>query len=169
MGYKDQREQAEYYKRWRKRNPNYQKKWRAKNPGYISPFFAQQRLLKPAKRRWGKRISPTEAMKKWRLRNPLKVKAYRAVYVAVRNGSLKKKPCKKCGAIKAEAHHTDYSKPLKVVWLCKQHHVEADKIMRAKQAKSKGWLYPQVRRQRRCTLCNLCYYISRSLLVANNQ
>jgi hypothetical protein len=27
-----------------------------------------------------------------------------------------------CGATKTEAHHTDYSRPLDVVWLCKHCH-----------------------------------------------
>lgn len=64
------------------------------------------------------------SIRKWRERNPDKVKAYRAVYVAKRNGTLKPKPCRRCGNVKAEAHHDDYSKPLKVIWLCKQHHEE---------------------------------------------
>lgn len=67
---------------------------------------------------------------KWRQNNPLKLKAHRVVYVAKRNGTLRQLPCKKCGNPKSEAHHTDYSKPLKIVWLCKQHHVEADKRLR---------------------------------------
>jgi hypothetical protein len=38
---------------------------------------------------------------------------------------LARQPCSVCGAMKVEAHHTDYSKPLEVVWLCKKHHAEA--------------------------------------------
>ena len=41
---------------------------------------------------------------------------------AVRNGELKKKPCKICGKKEVEGHHTDYSKPLKVIWVCRLHH-----------------------------------------------
>ena len=54
----------------------------------------------------------------WAENNPEKVKAKRLVQYAVRCGYLKKKPCEKCGKRKAVAHHDDYSKPLKVRWLC---------------------------------------------------
>lgn len=43
---------------------------------------------------------------------------------AVRRGELVKQPCEKCGD-KAQAHHPDYSKPLEVQWLCREHHMEA--------------------------------------------
>lgn len=65
-------------------------------------------------------------VKKWRENNPEKTKAQRIVFMAVRNKSLKKQPCKICGQIKAECHHEDYSKPLEVIWLCKKHHMEMD-------------------------------------------
>jgi hypothetical protein len=64
--------------------------------------------------------------KKYRKKNKLKVQARKKVFVLVRNGTLKKLPCLVCGEIKSEAHHTDYTKPLNVIWLCKKHHVEAD-------------------------------------------
>lgn len=66
------------------------------------------------------------AIIKWRKENPDKVKAYRKVFVAIRNKTLKRKPCF-CGELRSEAHHEDYSKPLEVNWLCKRHHIEADK------------------------------------------
>ncbi len=71
----------------------------------------------------------------WRKNNPEKSKANRLVFVAVRNKSLKKVNCF-CGESRVEAHHEDYSKPLEVIWLCKKHHVEADKIRREKEQKS---------------------------------
>lgn len=43
---------------------------------------------------------------------------------AVENGKLLKTPCEVCGKQESEAHHPDYSKPLSVVWLCRQHHLE---------------------------------------------
>lgn len=41
---------------------------------------------------------------------------------AIRDGRLTKQPCEVCEAVKAEAHHDDYSKPLEVRWLCLKHH-----------------------------------------------
>jgi len=67
----------------------------------------------------------------WSLRNVEKRKAHQAVFVSLRNGTLKKKPCKVCKVEKVEAHHEDYSKPLKVIWLCKKHHIEADIKLRS--------------------------------------
>lgn len=61
-------------------------------------------------------------------RDPLKLKARRIVDYLIKKGVLIKKNCKKCGiGGRIEAHHTDYSKPLKIVWLCPKHHREADK------------------------------------------
>lgn len=42
----------------------------------------------------------------------------------VKTGKLIKQPCDVCGEVKVEAHHVDYSKPLKVEWLCRKHHIE---------------------------------------------
>ena len=62
--------------------------------------------------------------KKWRENHPEKIKAHRLIYCGIRNGSIIKKPCKECGKEKSEAHHTDYSKPYNIIWLCKYHHTK---------------------------------------------
>jgi hypothetical protein len=71
------------------------------------------------------------SVKKWKEKYPDRNKAHKIVFSAIRNKTLIKKPCF-CGELKSEAHHPDYSKPLDVVWLCKKHHVEADKKRRIK-------------------------------------
>ena len=65
-------------------------------------------------------------VKRWRAENPEKYKAQTAVGNAVRDGRLVKGDvCERCGAEDhIHAHHSDYSKPLEVEWLCARcHHV----------------------------------------------
>lgn len=45
----------------------------------------------------------------------------------IKRGKVEKKPCEKCGDSIAEAHHEDYDSPLKVIWLCRGHHLELHK------------------------------------------
>lgn len=60
---------------------------------------------------------------RWREENPEAYRAQTAVGNAIRDGKLKKGPCLFCGTERVHAHHTDYSKPLEVKWLCpKCHH-----------------------------------------------
>jgi len=67
--------------------------------------------------------------KAWAMRNPEKRAAHVAVGNAVRDGKLiKPDACQGCGHIgRLEAHHKDYSEPLKVVWLCIPCHKEMHK------------------------------------------
>lgn len=64
--------------------------------------------------------------KKTYARSPLKNKAHRAVRDGYRNKTLTRQPCVVCqksGVSKiGEAHHSDYSKPLDVTFLCLAHH-----------------------------------------------
>ena len=53
---------------------------------------------------------------------PEKYKAATMAMNAVRSGKLIKKPCEVCGSAEVEKHHCDYSKPLEVRWLCRNHH-----------------------------------------------
>lgn len=82
-------------------------------------------------------MTPYEKTKLYRMRHPERIKAHRLIFGAVRNGQLIRKPCRVCKAEKVEAHHTDYSKPFRVVWLCKKHHIQADKRLSKKS-------FPQV-------------------------
>lgn len=63
---------------------------------------------------------------KFRTEYPEKYAAQTAVGNAIRDGKLKRQPCRECGK-KAHAHHEDYSKPLDVIWLCPAHHAEVHK------------------------------------------
>lgn len=56
--------------------------------------------------------------------NPERTAVAKIASAAVKRGILKRQPCHVCGAEKVEAHHTHYSHPLEVVWLCRSHHVQ---------------------------------------------
>lgn len=63
----------------------------------------------------------TERTKDWRQCNRNKTKAWSAVGNAILLGKIEKPIyCELCGAfdVKIHAHHSDYSKPLEVLWLC---------------------------------------------------
>ncbi|HEY6017514.1 MAG TPA: hypothetical protein VIU16_12075, partial [Gaiellaceae bacterium] len=64
-----------------------------------------------------------ESIKRSQARHPERLAARRAVHTAVAAGRVVKEPCF-CGATKVEAHHPDYTKPLEVEWLCRQHHAQ---------------------------------------------
>jgi hypothetical protein len=63
----------------------------------------------------------------WRRANPEKYACHIAAAGALLRGQLVKQPCEVCGATeeqsRIDAHHSDYSKPLEVRWLCRAHHV----------------------------------------------
>jgi len=52
-------------------------------------------------------------------------RSYSNVYK--RSGKILINNCVICGK-KAEKHHEDYDKPLKVVWLCRKHHLKKHKL-----------------------------------------
>lgn len=58
----------------------------------------------------------------WRESNPKKYSAHSAVSYALRQGVLEKMPCEVCESLHVHAHHSDYDKPLEVMWLCPEHH-----------------------------------------------
>ncbi len=52
----------------------------------------------------------------------MKEKTHCLVQCARKKGVLKKEPCSVCGNPNSEAHHSNYSRPLEVTWLCRKHH-----------------------------------------------
>jgi hypothetical protein len=67
-----------------------------------------------------RRAAKADYQRMHRLRNPEKAAARNAIYNALRDGKIVRPEfCGNCGrTAKVQAHHTDYSKPLDVVWLC---------------------------------------------------
>lgn len=79
----------------------------------------------------------TDNSKKWAIRNPQKNKeiikrrtensvferrARKLHNYHVNKGNIDREACCICGKKKAEAHHSDYNKPLDAMWMCKTHH-----------------------------------------------
>lgn len=69
----------------------------------------------------GKKLK-NETWKRYVINNPIKQKARNIVSNAIKYGTIIPKKCEICGNPISQAHHTDYRKPLKVVWLCHKHH-----------------------------------------------
>ncbi len=61
---------------------------------------------------------------------PEKEVARKRVARAIASGKLTPLPCR-CGNLGVEAHHTDYSRPLDVEWLCRLCHTETHVADRA--------------------------------------
>lgn len=69
------------------------------------------------------RAARAGAARRWVQRNPERRKAQSALSNAVRNGKVKKPGrCSRCRkkypSRRIHGHHSDYSRPLEVVWLC---------------------------------------------------
>lgn len=68
-------------------------------------------------------------MREWRKTHPLNAeqkrkdnaRSYAKEYL--KRGRLMREPCFVCDAVEAEMHHPDYDEPLKIVWLCRKHHL----------------------------------------------
>lgn len=65
-----------------------------------------------------------------------KIRARQKVRYHVKMGHIIEKPCQECGHKKVYGHHSDYSKPLDVIWLCRYHHDSLHNSLR--QSKLKG-------------------------------
>ena len=79
-----------------------------------------------------------EHQKKWRRKNREKINAESKVLRAIIAGRLiKPEKCENCGTItKLEAHHPDYSQPLKVQFLCMNCHKAEHKKINEKMRKN---------------------------------
>lgn len=58
----------------------------------------------------------------FREKNPDNRKAYYKVQSEIRAHRLIRLCCVFCGKPDTHAHHEDYTKPLKVIWVCDEHH-----------------------------------------------
>lgn len=85
---------------------------------------------KPGKK--GPPLTASEKRKRYENKYPERIAANKILRDAVRKGKVKPKPCAECGNPKSHGHHPDYSKPLKVIWLCVRHHARLHGMLRCK-------------------------------------
>jgi hypothetical protein len=62
--------------------------------------------------------------------HPTRQRARITMKIAIACGRLVPQPCEVCGVPETQGHHTDYSKPLDVKWLCRTHHAAAHRDLR---------------------------------------
>lgn len=113
------------------------KVWRSKNKEYLAKRYAQyvaanrdKMRARQARYDARRKLDPGFAKKsaergrRYSLRYPDRHRARVILRRAVAAGRIIRPPCEVCGKPNAEGHHTDYSKPLDVRWLCFKHHAE---------------------------------------------
>ncbi len=119
---------------WKKEHPERMREYRKKNrkahPEYSRNYARNHPEERAALARGYRRRDPERATRissKWRSANAEKVGAHRAVWSALRSGTLDRpRRCAECGKVReVQAHHSDYSKKLAVRWLCKKCHEKA--------------------------------------------
>lgn len=98
---------------------------------YDAKRYQEDPRVKARHKRYRGTLEGKEVMdrsrEKWLKTNPDKRIAHNALNNAVRRGKVQKPDtCQSCGAKpwRIEGHHTDYSRPLDVMWLCRDCHVE---------------------------------------------
>ncbi|MBI2110670.1 hypothetical protein HYT51_02725 [Candidatus Woesearchaeota archaeon] len=100
--------------------------------------------IRDKKKEWNRnnKIRVSTYHKNWR-KNNRELNNYhhlarKKLHYAVQAGKVIKQPCSKCKE-KAEAHHSNYNKPLDVIWLCHKHHMELHKRIQCQSSeKSKN-------------------------------
>lgn len=95
-------------------------------------------------------INSSDRRKRWRARNVEKDAAHRAVENFVRSLKTRGLPLPTCQVTephectgKIHAHHTDYSRPLDVIWMCDSWHITQhwENNWRAERANGKRVIY----------------------------
>jgi hypothetical protein len=102
----------------RKRKREWAVKWRKEHP-----ILARMISKKNSTKYKVKRRAYTHKYSQSYKGNPIKVKARATLNNAIKRGEIiKPKGCSRCQNWPVEGHHPDYTKPLKVLWLCRECH-----------------------------------------------
>jgi len=104
--------------------------WKARNKEKIKAYNAlyEKTRDKEKKREQNRASAKRHGWYKGKYSDPIKVNARNRVRSDVHEGRMIKLPCEVCGNTKSQGHHEDYSKPLKVKWLCAKHHKEVHNV-----------------------------------------
>jgi hypothetical protein len=118
-----------YYLNRRDRHRASGKKWAQENKdkvnGYNRKCARKRRELHPGETDGWALNHPEEmadAQRRWVSMNKEKRAAHHALNHAIERGSMTKPDTCPCGAPNPQGHHSDYSKPLMVTWLCVRCH-----------------------------------------------
>lgn len=109
-------------------------RWRAKNPNYNRDYWRKLRLNNPEKIKeyyYYNKEKRKEYDRRYKLKNPEKLIARSLLNKAINDGKIVRPDiCQWCGSDYfytgqvIDAHHEDHSKPLDVIWLCKDCHAK---------------------------------------------
>lgn len=111
---------------------NYKEIYRAVNSPILDAFREYDRNYQRLKRQKYPEAK-AEENRLWRLKNKEKIKAHSTLTYALKKGKIIREPCEVCNEEKSHAHHTNYSEPLNVKWLCSIHHkLEHVKVVKEK-------------------------------------
>ena len=100
------------------------------------PIYCQVRrdIIAEHHRRWRKQHADKvkRSINKWRRKSPKQLTAYDAVKYAIKTGKIDRSDtCEICGdETKTHAHHSDYTKPLSVDFLCPLCHAMIHRTVR---------------------------------------
>lgn len=91
-------------------------------PSPLDPLIRSRKYLG----RYQYEIAPGRWVSRQRVnqtRNRFAWRARKLVAQALRNRTMARKPCERCGLLEGvQAHHDDYRQPYLVTWLCAAHH-----------------------------------------------
>jgi hypothetical protein len=122
-----------------------QRKWNQKrrqeikkNPEKYADYLEKHRNYQKEYHRKYRKLNAEKFRKYWRdfqkskyYEYKVKIKARDELHHAVKTGDIvKPKICKLCPNTTVQAHHPDYSKPLKVIWLCLSCHRKIHRLIK---------------------------------------
>lgn len=100
---------------------SYRAAYRIINDARIERHRANDRAYQQRKRKQNSLGKAIENLN-YRTLNAEKIRAHTLLNRAINRGDIRRGSCEECSAKNAHAHHTNYSKPLNVRWLCSIHH-----------------------------------------------